>query len=92
MAGDLLASLVRGEQDALTATGIAGGPPDYLPPEPFRTLGGLAVRTAVRRKEGAEERGEPGDPVSRALSGLVWFTMPRALEPRLRRQDGPPRH
>jgi glycine/D-amino acid oxidase-like deaminating enzyme len=84
LAGSLLASLVRGDEDALSTSALVSGPPAYLPPEPLRTLGGLAVRTAVRRREEAEERGERADPVSRALASMVWFTMPRALEPRLR--------
>ncbi|HEY1478976.1 MAG TPA: FAD-binding oxidoreductase [Gaiellales bacterium] len=81
----VLAALTLGERDELIATGIAGGPPAYLPPEPLRTIGGVLVRTAVRRAEAAEERERTPDPLSRAGRRLVWATMPRALEPRLRR-------
>jgi hypothetical protein len=42
------------------------------------------VRDAVRRAEDAEERGGRPDPVTDRLRKLVWFTMPRALEPRQR--------
>jgi len=88
MAGDVLASLVRGEHDALVATGIADGPPGYLPPEPLRSLGGRAVRRAVLRREALEERGQRPDRVTLALSRLTTLTVPRAIEPRLRRRSG----
>ena len=82
----MLASLTLGERDELTATGIAGGPPGYLPPEPLRSLGGVLVRNAVRRAEGAEERERTPDPISRIGRKLVWATTPRAFEPRLWRR------
>jgi glycine/D-amino acid oxidase-like deaminating enzyme len=82
----VLASLTLGARDELTATGIADGPPGYLPPEPLRSLGGVLVRTAVRRAEAAEERERAPDPISRLGRRLVWSTTPRALEPRLRRR------
>jgi glycine/D-amino acid oxidase-like deaminating enzyme len=72
-------------RDEYTHNAITGGPPSYLPPEPARFLGGVVVRDAVRRAEGAEEAGRAPDPVSGALRDLVWFTTPRWLEPRLRR-------
>jgi hypothetical protein len=43
------------------------------------------VRAAVARAEASEERGGRPDPVTDALRRLVWFTMPRAIEPRMRR-------
>jgi hypothetical protein len=73
-------------RDAYTANALTDGPPSYLPPEPARTLGGLVVRNAVRRAEATEERGERPGRVTGALRKLVWFTTPRALEPRLRRR------
>jgi glycine/D-amino acid oxidase-like deaminating enzyme len=72
-----------GLRDEYTDNAITHGPPSYLPPEPARVLGGVVVRDAVRRAEGAEERGERAGAVSDALRKLVWFTTPRALEPRL---------
>jgi glycine/D-amino acid oxidase-like deaminating enzyme len=82
----VLASLTLGERDELTATGIADGPPGYLPPEPLRSLGGVLVRNAVRRAEAAEELERTPDPISRIGRKLVWATTPRALEPRLWRR------
>lgn len=82
--GRIAAHRALGLRDEYTHNAITGGPPSYLPPEPARFLGGVVVRDAVRRAEGAEERGEKPDAVSGALRKMVWFTMPRALEPRLR--------
>ena len=86
--GRLLASLTLGTQDELVATGIADGPPGYLPPDPLRTIGGVLVRGAVRRAEAAEERERRPDPISSAARRLVWATTPRVLEPRLWRRGG----
>jgi glycine/D-amino acid oxidase-like deaminating enzyme len=85
--GRVLASLTLGTRDELLATGIADGPPGYLPPEPLRTIGGFLVRTAVRRAEAAEERERVPDPISRIGRKLVWATTPRAIEPRLARRS-----
>jgi glycine/D-amino acid oxidase-like deaminating enzyme len=81
--GRMLGRRALGMHDAFTDNALTHGPPDYLPPEPARMLGGVVVRDAVRRAEGAEERGETPGRVSDALRKLVWFTTPRALEPRL---------
>jgi hypothetical protein len=47
-----------------------------LPPEPWRKLGGEAVRRLVARKERAEERGRRPDRPTRAGAGLSWLTTP----------------
>jgi glycine/D-amino acid oxidase-like deaminating enzyme len=85
--GRMVGRRALGVADAYTENAITGGPPGYLPPEPARMLGGLVVRDAVRRAEGAEERGERASMVSGALRRMVWFTMPRVVEPRLWRHD-----
>ncbi len=82
----VLATLTLGEQDELTGTGIADGPPGYLPPEPLRTIGGVVVRNAVRRAEAAEELERTPDTLARVGRRLVWATTPRVLEPRLWRR------
>jgi glycine/D-amino acid oxidase-like deaminating enzyme len=79
----ILGRRALGLQDAFTDNALTHGPPSYLPPEPARVLGGLVVREAVRRAEAAEERGETAGRMSDALRKLVWFTTPRAVEPRL---------
>jgi glycine/D-amino acid oxidase-like deaminating enzyme len=83
--GQILGRRALGVRDELTTCGLVGGPPGYLPPEPVRTAGGLVVRDAVQRAEATEERGGRPDPITDALRRLVWFTTPRALEPRRRR-------
>lgn len=82
--GRIVARRALGMRDEYTNNAITHGPPSYLPPEPARVLGGVVVRDAVRRAEGAEELGQAPGVVSDALRKMVWFTMPRALEPRLR--------
>lgn len=86
--GRMVGRRALGLRDAYTENAITGGPPSYLPPEPARILGGLVVRDAVQRAEGAEERGEYAGVVSGRLRKLVRFTTPRAVEPRLRRASG----
>jgi glycine/D-amino acid oxidase-like deaminating enzyme len=81
--GRMVGRRALGLRDEYTNNAITGGPPSYLPPEPARILGGVVVRDAVRRAEGAEELGERPGTVTDALRKLVWFTTPRALEPRL---------
>jgi hypothetical protein len=81
--GRIVGRRALGIRDAYTSCALVSGPPHYLPPEPARVLGGVVVRDAVRRAEAAEERGERPGRVSAALRRMVWFTMPRALEPRL---------
>ncbi|MCZ4494158.1 MAG: FAD-dependent oxidoreductase, partial [Conexibacter sp.] len=82
----ILGRRALGLRDAFTDNALTHGPPGYLPPEPARSLGGVVVRDAVRRAEGAEERGEAPGRVTGALRKLVWFTTPRAVEPRLWRR------
>jgi glycine/D-amino acid oxidase-like deaminating enzyme len=84
--GRMVGRCALGMVDEYTHNALTGGPPSYLPPEPARILGGVVVRDAVRRAEGAEEQGRRAGAVSGALRKLVWFTTPRALEPRLWRR------
>jgi glycine/D-amino acid oxidase-like deaminating enzyme len=83
--GRILGRRALGIRDELTTCALVGGPPGYLPPEPLRTAGGRLVRDAVARAEASEERGRRPDPVTERLRRLVWFTTPRAVEPRMRR-------
>jgi glycine/D-amino acid oxidase-like deaminating enzyme len=87
--GRMVGRRALGLRDAYTDNAITTGPPSYLPPEPARIFGGLAVRDAVQRAEGAEERGQCAGAVSGRLRKLVWFTTPRAIEPRLRASPTP---
>ncbi len=52
----VLSSLALGEDNRYTRSGLAKGPKGHFPPEPFRWIGAMMVRNAVRRKEEAEQR------------------------------------
>jgi len=55
MGGQILSSLVLGLDNAWTRSPLTHGPLGQFPPEPFRYLGSLMVRNAIRRKESAED-------------------------------------
>ncbi|MCP8466639.1 FAD-binding oxidoreductase [Pseudomonas sp. ZM23] len=55
--GRILASLALGLNDEWSRCGLVGRQPKRFPPEPLRYVGGLAVRSAVQRKELAEADG-----------------------------------
>ncbi len=75
LAGRTLASLAQGRSDELTRLPIvqadAGA---WVPPEPLAWLGGSLVRSALVRRERAEEAGERAGPLTRLLCAA-----PRAL-------------
>jgi glycine/D-amino acid oxidase-like deaminating enzyme len=75
LAGRALASLAQGRSDELTALPIVdAGAGAWVPPEPLAWLGGSLVRSAMVRREHAEELGETAGPVTRAVCAA-----PRAL-------------
>lgn len=53
--GQILSALVCGEDNDWTRCALTGGPRGYFPPEPFRWVGAMLVRNAIRRKERAED-------------------------------------
>lgn len=75
LAGRILASLALDADDPWARCALVGRPHDLLPPEPLRTLGGLAVRSAVRRKEEREELEQPVGPITRSLAGLASLSV-----------------
>jgi glycine/D-amino acid oxidase-like deaminating enzyme len=77
----VLAARALDLDDEYASSPLAAGPPGYLPPEPFRSVGGAIVRAAVERAERAEEAGR-GAGLAGSLRGLVSATVPRRLEPR----------
>jgi glycine/D-amino acid oxidase-like deaminating enzyme len=88
--GRMLGRQALGIADADTTAPLADGPPDYLPPEPLRTVGGLVVRALLERVEQAQERGVRV-PFTGIVDALVAAHTPRWLEPRLRvRRAMPP--
>jgi glycine/D-amino acid oxidase-like deaminating enzyme len=70
-AGRILASSALGRGDEWSDSGLNRGVPSRFPPEPFRFVGGLVVREAVRRKETREDDGKSVDPLTRAVARLA---------------------
>ena len=58
MGGKILSSMALGLDNEWTRSGMTKGPLGHFPPEPFRWLGAMMVRDAVRRKENAEDVGQ----------------------------------
>ena len=75
MAARALASLALDRRDEHTRLPIVeAGPGALVPPEPLTWLGGSLVRSALIRRERAEENGERADPLTRAICAA-----PRAM-------------
>lgn len=55
MGGKILSSMVLNFNNEWSRSGLAKGPLGQFPPEPFRWIGAMMVRNAVRRKENAED-------------------------------------
>ena len=68
--GQILASLAIGVEDEWTGLPLVNRSMRSLPPEPFRRLGGGAVRAAILACEEAEEEGRRGALAARAVAGL----------------------
>lgn len=83
--GRILGRRALGIVDEFTTCALVSGPPAYLPPDPFRYVGGNLVQAGIARAEAAEGAGHRPDPVSSLLRRLLWTTTPAWAEPRLRR-------
>jgi len=68
LGGKILASLVLDSDDDWGRHPLVGRSAGRFPPEPIRWVGAHIVRSAVTRKEAAENRGETPSPVAVALS------------------------
>ncbi|GGO82311.1 FAD-dependent oxidoreductase [Marinobacterium nitratireducens] len=55
LGGEIIRSLLLGNDDVWSRSGLAQGPRGYFPPEPLRWIGAMTVRQAIRRKEAAED-------------------------------------
>ena len=75
--GRTLASVVLGLADDYAQSPLVSEPPAYLPPEPIRSAGARAVRSAIERCEILEDAGRKPDPVSRALRRCLNVSMPK---------------
>jgi glycine/D-amino acid oxidase-like deaminating enzyme len=71
LGGRIIASLALGLDDEWSRAGLAREPAGRFPPEPVRYLGGRLVRSAVERKEAAEDRGTRTDRLTLRLAELA---------------------
>jgi glycine/D-amino acid oxidase-like deaminating enzyme len=74
--GRILARQTLSLQDEYTGCALTGGPPAYFPPEPFRSVGGVIVRDAVRRAEALEEQGRPSGRLGRLAKHAAHISLP----------------
>ena len=70
LGGQILASLALGLQDEWTSLPLVGRRPRPLPPEPFRYVGGRAVRAATLACEDAGEAGAAEPPLMAAIASV----------------------
>ena len=68
MLGRSLASLALERRDEASRLAFVDPPPQQVPPEPFRFVGGNVIRRAILRQEAALERGRRPGPVTRAVA------------------------
>lgn len=71
LAGRILASLALGEKDEWSGCGLVRPVDRWMPPEPLRYLGALAVRAAVGRKDRLAHAGRAPGPITRRLAALA---------------------
>jgi glycine/D-amino acid oxidase-like deaminating enzyme len=70
LGGQILASLALGREDEWTSLPLVGRRPRPLPPEPFRYVGGRAIRSATLACEDAGEAGRPEPPIAAAIASI----------------------
>jgi glycine/D-amino acid oxidase-like deaminating enzyme len=70
LGGQILASLALGIEDEWTALPLVGRRPRPLPPEPFRYVGGRAIRSATLACEDAGEAGRAEPRVAAAIASI----------------------
>jgi glycine/D-amino acid oxidase-like deaminating enzyme len=70
LGGQMLASLALGLEDEWTSLPLVGRRPRPLPPEPFRYVGGRAIRSATLACEDAGEAGRAEPPVAAAIASI----------------------
>jgi len=80
--GRTLASLALGMEDEYATHPLVSEPPTWLPMEPVRYVGALAVRRAIKRCEDAEAAGREPDYVSRQLRKAIGISMPKGVQVR----------
>ncbi|EHR01016.1 MULTISPECIES: FAD-dependent oxidoreductase [unclassified Bradyrhizobium] len=71
LGGKILASLALDQNDHWSNCGLVRERVDNFPIEPFRYVGSVLVREALRRKEGLEDHSRRPDPLTLAISNLA---------------------
>ena len=69
--GEILSSMTLDENNKWTDSNFCKGPLKNFPPEPFRWLGAIIIRNAVRRKESAQEKGIDPKWIDKQLAKLA---------------------
>jgi glycine/D-amino acid oxidase-like deaminating enzyme len=80
LGGEILARLALDRRDAITGLAVVEPERKLFPPEPFRFVGGTAIRAALVRRDEADDRGDEPDPLTSFVAAL-----PRRLGLRLPR-------
>jgi glycine/D-amino acid oxidase-like deaminating enzyme len=70
LGGQILASLALGREDEWTTLPLVNRRPRPFPPEPFRYLGGRAVRSAALACEDADDAGRAAPPLMAAVAAI----------------------
>jgi len=71
LGGRILSSLLLGQRNAWTDSGLVRGPLARFPPEPVRWCGAMLVRNAIRRVEHAEDMQRPPGRLALQLAALA---------------------
>ena len=71
LGGQILSSLLLGQHNVWTTSGLCRGPLAHFPPEPLRWCGAMLVRGAIRRLEQAQDRQQQAAWLDRKLAGLA---------------------
>ena len=69
--GDILSSMALDEINEWTNGNFCKGPIKLFPPEPFRWIGAMIIRNAVRRKENAEQQERNSRWIDKKLAKLA---------------------
>jgi len=69
--GEILSSMALDEKNEWTNSNFCKGPIKLFPPEPFRWIGAMIIRNAVRRKENAEQEERNPSWIDKKLAKLA---------------------
>ena len=69
--GEILSSMTLDQENEWTSSNFCKGPIRLFPPEPFRWVGAMIIRNAVRRKENAEQQERSPSWIDKKLAKLA---------------------